>query len=173
MLEIELKARIDRPEHLNMLLETKAEFLHSYRKEDLYFRIQDAPDIRIRVLNDGSGLLTRKTKEIIDGIETSIEDESKVDRPEFFFQLCRDLELEVHYSKVKTGKAYRYKGMLLEFSEIQDLGWYLEIEWTGECSDDSEVERQRTALQIAASDFGITPENYESRPYSELLLSRK
>ncbi|MFW5801906.1 MAG: class IV adenylate cyclase [Spirochaeta sp.] len=171
MLEIETKARVEEPEELRQRLEERGELMRRYHKRDIYFRVSDGPNIRVRREDDGSGSVTRKYKQIDGGIETSREDEFTVDKPELVEQLLLDLGAVEYIRKEKIGHAYRLEGLTVELSEVIGLGHFVEIEWVGPDAGEKAREAARSQITALAASLGIPSDRFESRTYTEMLLS--
>jgi adenylate cyclase class 2 len=186
--EIELKARVDDPETLRIRLEKLGKFLFSYEKDDTYWRptgiLPEIPasGVRIRREHDTmpggrireTVLVTCKFREMIDGVEINDEREFEVSDGEIFGDLLKRLGFTPAVRKYKKGRAWDCDGIRAELSEVRDLGWFLELEITGEkvprgkdlARDTSENRRRLFALLEKA---GIPPEKIETRPYTSML----
>lgn len=173
MLEIEIKARVTEPQALQREAALQGELLREYHKRDSYFCTPAGPHVRVRREADGSGLVTRKYKQISGGVETSREDEFTVDRPELAEQLLRDLGAATWITKEKRGSAYRIQGLTVEISEVTGLGWFVEIEWLGPDSGEDGRREARQRVVALAADLGIAPDQFEERPYTQLLSERE
>ncbi|MFW6364091.1 MAG: CYTH domain-containing protein [Spirochaeta sp.] len=113
MLEIETKARVEEPEELRQQLEERGELMRRYHKRDIYFRVSDGPNVRVRQEDDGSGSVTRKYKQIDGGIETSREDEFTVDKPELVERLLRDLGAVEYIRRKRSAMPIAWRGLQL------------------------------------------------------------
>ena len=169
MLEIEIKARVENVPEIEQRIAERGTFIRSYHKQDVYFRVANGPHVRLRSESDGSGMVTRKYKQIDGGIETSREDEFSVDNPQLAERLLRDLGAEEWIRKEKVGNAYSIDGLTVELSEVAGLGSFIEIEWVGsdEITDAAVTARKRVCT--LAAELGIDPGYFESRPYTQLL----
>ncbi|AFG37007.1 class IV adenylate cyclase [Spirochaeta africana] len=173
MLEIETKAWVNDMGELEQQVAARGRLVRRYHKKDVYFRPISGPQVRVRSETDGSGTVTRKYKEIRDGVETSREDEFTVDRPELAERLLQDLGAEEYIRKEKIGSAYEVDGLTVELSEVVGLGQFIEIEWVGPDEGPGTAEAARGKVVSLAAALGIGPERFEARPYTQLLLERR
>jgi len=185
--EIELKAHITNFDEVQRLLFEKAEYKGTFTKDDTYW-FQDPSGIppgeellpsglRIRMESrsfpDGKqesfNFVTYKIKEVRDGIEINDEREFEISSPPVFEELLRRLGLWINIEKRKRGWMYTYNGINAELTEVQGLGWFLELEILAEDNREDTVAESRERLMNSLDCFGVERDAIESRYYSEML----
>jgi adenylate cyclase class 2 len=181
MTEIELKAHVENPEQLKIRLEALAAYRGAFEKEDAYWFPQKPgfaiPPSGIRVRREkeagreGSPLIhvTYKTKEVRKGIEINDEREFDVSSAEEFEGLIGLLGFEKGIAKKKKGWAYSHGSINAELSEVEGLGWFIELEILSDKKDEETLARAREELLRFLGDLGIGEEALESRYYTEML----
>ncbi|MDR2602799.1 MAG: class IV adenylate cyclase [Spirochaetaceae bacterium] len=189
--EIELKAWVDDVKQTEARLNKIARFLFSFQKEDVYWYCENKnafpSGVRLRnekqILPEDSVknrlLITYKTKETRDGVEVNEEKEFRVaDGPENFEEFMERSGFAPGFSKKKTGKSWCYDckdfcgGVTAELTEIDGLGWFLEMEILSEDGSQKTVDLARAILIQLLDDCGVPPEKIESRYYSEMLVNK-
>ncbi|WP_304224642.1 class IV adenylate cyclase [Gracilinema caldarium] len=183
--EIELKAWVNDPKQVKDIIETFAEPLGSYVKEDSYWLpladISSDPreqkrgslgsGVRIRQEN-GQVLVTLKRKEVQEGVEINDELEFSVSSASDFESFLQFLGFAPWIRKHKEGEAWRWQNITIELSLVQNLGWFAELEILAESPDPQTLEHARKSLLNCLEKIGIPETNIESRYYTELLLER-
>jgi adenylate cyclase class 2 len=192
--EIELKAHVLDSETLKVLLCEKAEYSGAFEKEDTYwFGTSGMPLSRLRVrkekrsLPDGSGesatFATYKNKEVKDGIEINDELEFEVNPGPEFEEFLSKMGFKPGISKRKRGWAFSHEGITAELTEVEGLGWFVELEIlaNGIYADgiytdgidtgnrEEAVTEGRKKLLDFLAELGIEKEAIESRFYTEML----
>jgi adenylate cyclase class 2 len=195
-IEIELKAHVKDSEALKRLLFEKAEYLCAFEKEDIYYfplnplSISNFPRSGTRLRGesktfpDGTVMkaiyVTYKTKEVRDGIEVNDEKEFEVHSAQcspivVFDEFLKMVGLNPGFSKHKRGWAFSKDEINAELSEVEKLGWFLEIEIvlddveSNTTIDAAIIEEKKKMLMDFLSDLGIEKDAIESRYYSEML----
>ena len=185
--EIELKAHVEEAKSLRSLLSEKAEFKFTFEKEDTYFfptrlRLRSERRTLPDETEEFKTLLTRKQKEVRDGIEFNDEKEFEI-RPSAhgtaaeFRELLEALGLRPLSSKRKRGWTFFQDDITAELLEVTGLGWFLELEILAENNNDSietnkRFEEERQRLLDFLDSLGIPREAIESRFYSEMLNNK-
>jgi len=194
--EIELKAHVKNSEALKRLLSEKAEYTCAFEKDDVYwygggdlavgvaFGVQK---VRIRKekrrLADGTEesrcVVTYKSKERNDGFEVNDELEFEVNPAEGFEEFLGKAGLKLGTRKSKRGWAFSKAGITAELVEVDDLGWFIELEILKSISiavesviDDRQEEiiaEGKKHLLAFLDDLGIEREAIEQRFYLEML----
>jgi adenylate cyclase class 2 len=194
--EIELKVRVEDQNALSERLSLLAPLAAlSFEKDDCYWIAPPGggkggngsgrPVLRLRkertVYPGGKAgekaLVTRKTKEVREGIEINDEREFAVSDPAVFEGLLRDLGLEPGTRKRKRGRAWTAGGIHAELCEVsglkRSLGWFLEIEILAESAGESVVAGARKELLDFLEKIDIPRDRIEERYYAELLALEK
>jgi len=184
--EIELKAHARDSKALKLLLDKKAEYRGSLEKEDSYWHSDGhsglpPSGLRIRRENrffpDGTGksatLVTFKTKEVRDGIEINDEQEFEVNPGQPFEEFIGRMGLTQSASKRKKGWVYSYEGISAELTEVEGLGWFIELEILADNSQEETVTEGRNRLLGFLDSLGVKREAIESRFYTEMLREVK
>jgi adenylate cyclase class 2 len=189
--EIELKAHVEDAEGLRLLLLKKAGYLGKFEKEDHYwFPDEVSPNnvsgflqngLRVRREEcchpDGNVeaviLATYKTKEVSSGIEINDEREFEISRgrPDFEEFLMR-IGFKPRAMKRKRGWAFSREGIRAELCEVEDLGWFLELEILADNREAITIEKERKHLLDFLSELGIDQNAIESRYYSQMLSKK-
>ena len=184
--EIELKVIVFNPDELRLKLSSLATLTGYYEKSDIYFTVPggtETPETRsygvrirsekIKKVNgtaEETAYVTYKYKEVCDGIEINDEHELTVSSVSAFEAFLYYLGCAVKLKKRKTGAAYKNREMTIELSEVETLGWYLELEILLPEKDSPEAEEAKKKLLDFLDLLEIPRDRIESRTYSELLL---
>jgi adenylate cyclase class 2 len=184
--EIELKARVTNPQHLKDKLSNTAVFRGTYKKNDTYyypgsqFAISEESDYGVRIRNEAfadsngitkeANIVTYKIKEIRDGIEVNDENEFEVSSGAAFEKFLKHQGFREKVRKQKTGSSYDYSGMTIELSEVQGLGWFIELEILISGRDIEKVENEKDRLLAFLDKLEIPRTSIESRSYTSMLL---
>ena len=188
--EIELKAHVQDSGALRLLLTEKTEYKNAYTKEDSYWlneAIQAESPLKVRVRReertfpDGKTesvvLVTYKNKEVRDGIEINDEEEFEVQPGPEFEKLLRRMGFKPDIAKRKRGWAFCEsqipegckRAITAELSEVEGLGWFIELEILADNSREETVAEGRNRLLSFLASLGIEKEAIESRYYTEML----
>lgn len=170
-----MKAWVKNPEDLRVKLENLYGERGAYLKKDKYFNLSgsDDPGKRFRIRKDGAEhWITYKQKEKKGPLELNNEIEFKIEDPESFEAMMKNLGFEVFLIKVKRGTKYRTEEYLLELSEIPTLGWFLEIEILLEDPSQKDIQKATEDIQRLFDNLGIDKNDLEPRYYSDLLKER-
>lgn len=168
-LEIELKAWVSDPDCLREVLTARAGPGVPYDKQDTYYRApESAGAFEFRIRRSGSGaVLTRKEKRIERGLEMNREQECSIGDPDQLDALVRELGCTVFARKRKRGWAFTVDGLTVELSDVEGLGWFVEIE---ALVDDGERRPEvETAIRALLSKLGIPQSFIEPVPYTTML----
>ncbi len=179
MNEIELKARVKDPSHVESMLNSFAEFKASVIREDLYFANDkiNSRKIRIRKETSDSGtrwLLTYKKKENVtgqNGISTEVnnEMETTIEDPAVLEQYFLDSGFHVAVKKRKEVRDWAYENATIELCNVPPLGWFLEIEILSESDKPDVVAQAQDKLHEILMKSGLSDSDIENRYYSDLL----
>ncbi len=180
MKEIEVKAHIKDIDKVVSLLTEVAGKGKEVKKMDQYFkRYEDDvfPAFRVR-LNNGRVELnckkdTYKTSDV-GNLENNLEFEIEVsssfeDTVNFF----RNAGLIVYFRKYKTGYEWYYNSCHVEVLEVNDLGWFIEVEClipfeSGVSHENEAMVKVLDVLKTA----GVDQTSIENRTYREMILGR-
>lgn len=175
--EIEVKAWVSDPAALEEQLEGRGTFVRHFEKNDVYFEGQatygDQP-ITVRIREDGEkSVCTFKERQTVDGVEHNREWEFSIGDPLALETLLLRLGLPEFVRKRKTGVAYRLDDLLVELSEVEGLGHFVEVEILVESSAGEEMQsRSKQRVREALTSLGIPDSAIESKPYTKLLVER-
>ncbi len=176
MIEIELKAWVDEPEILVKILCSKAKYLRDFDKKDEYFRLTISgkadpfQDVRIRQ-DDKKCLVTYKDKTMVDGVEFNREHEFGIESPEMMTELLLRLGALKLVSKRKKGSAWKFGDFLVELSQVENLGYFIEIETVLANTASFTHAELSTQLKDALRELGITSDRIEERSYTSMLIN--
>ena len=189
--EIELKAHVKEGETLKALLSEKAEYLGAFEKDDTqWYPAGPSPlspyGLRLRrekrVFPDGSEesslFATYKIKDIKDGIEANDEREFEIrsqlgQAAEAFEGFLKKTGLEPGAGKRKRGWAFNKEGITAEVTEVEGLGWFVELEILIDGRREEAVVEAKKRLLDFLDSLGIGREAIESRSYLEMLKAAK
>ncbi|MDR2185349.1 MAG: class IV adenylate cyclase [Treponema sp.] len=177
--EIELKAWVKDPEAQRSVISRLARYTGAYRREDAYWYASAASGAGVRVRRESSAspcgetvhltLVTYKTKEVRDGIEVNHEREFEVSDGAVFEELLGRLGLARGAHKLKRGWSWDCRGITVELSEVEGLGWFAELEILADEDLPETVAGARRRLLELLNEIGIPGENIEGRCYTEML----
>ena len=180
--EIELKARVQDSETIKLLLEEKAKYDGAFEKEDIYWFFDEKPGqkplkLRIRsekrsLRNGSSELLcfaTYKNKKVIDGIEINEENEFEVNPRSEFEAFIKQMGFKPGISKKKKGWAFSLEGINIELSDVEGLGWFVELEIVADNNRPETITESKKQLLNFLSGLDIKKEAIESRHYIDML----
>jgi len=125
--------------------------------------------------------VTYKIKEVRDGIEINDEKEFEI-RPisskdtehssAMFEELLIRLGLKPGISKRKRGWSFTHKEINAELTEVDGLGWFVELELLADNNLAETVSMGQKKLLNLLAELGIKREAVESRFYSEMLRAK-
>jgi len=173
--EIEMKAHCSDPAAVERLLEARARFLGGYRREDSYFHgpLVDGERVDFRLRRQADGwLCTWKNKTISRGLEVNREREFELADGPAFLELVERLGCRIFVRKNKQGKAWRLGRLTVELSNVEGLGWFVEVELLlpAEEAPRAELESAEAEIRGVLSGLGLAEADIEPRPYTAMLL---
>ena len=185
-IEIELKAHVRDIEAFRPLFADKAgkDKLISFEKEDCYWQADTLPYSRLRVRKekrvfpDGKvetyTLINYKIKEIRDGIEVNDEREFEINPRSYqngqeIEELLKFIGLKPIGGKRKRGWTFSEEGLNAELSEVEELGWFVELEILADNNREDTYLDGKKRLLCFLDSLGIKRDAIESRPYTEML----
>jgi adenylate cyclase class 2 len=184
--EIELKAWVDDPDRLRLRLFLFAGQGTSFEKADAYWVFPGECDavlpsgVRLRkeTRTAPSGevsqvlWVTYKVKEVREGMEINDEREFSISDGAAFEELLRRLGLQKDIEKNKRGWAWICDGITAELTEVEGLGWFVELEIVTDTDTDGTVTAARTRLLALLRKIGIKKDRIEPRYYTEMLREK-
>jgi adenylate cyclase class 2 len=184
--EIELKAWADDPDGLRARLFSFVGLGTSFEKADAYWfftgsdRSIPLSGVRIRreTRIDPAGRVshalwvTYKVKEIREGMEINDEREFSVSDDAAFEELLRRLGLEKGIEKNKKGWAWAWEGITTELTEVEGLGWFVELEIITDDNSNEAVSAARLRLFELLHKIGVKKDRIEPRYYTEMLREK-
>jgi len=182
--EIELKAHVRDPEKTRKDLSEFAVLTKTYEKNDIYYIHPDFINrrygVRLRnesdILADGTrkqtNLVTYKTKEINDGIEVNDEKEFEVSSGADFGDFLCSFGFLERIKKTKKGAAYNAGGMTAELSEVDGLGWFIELEIIIDDRNERAIAEGKERILKFLDQLQIPRELIEERSYTEMLIEK-
>ncbi|UGQ17494.1 class IV adenylate cyclase [Borrelia sp. RT1S] len=167
MLEIESKAFIPKGEikKILKLANRKFKFIREELKEDVYY-CNTKQTIRIRKFNSSTDIVTFKNKLLDSDIEINKEIEFGIDNANAFILLLEEMKFKLLYKKNKKSLIYRKEDLTIEINEIENLGFFLEVEKI--IKDKSELALAKTEIYEIMEDLQLK-NNIEKKSYFELL----
>lgn len=176
--EIEIKAWADDPAGLKKRIpRLPARQIREYDKLDIYFRLLEGGLLKqeLRLRSDaGSALVTLKDKQLRNGLEINAEREFTVSEPEHFTWLLDRSGYKEFIRKRKTGTAWQYGRYLIELSEVEGLGFFVELEWlTGAGVREEDIQQADKELRAILSRLEIPDGKIEPRRYTAMLAEKQ
>ncbi|ACH94946.1 class IV adenylate cyclase [Borrelia recurrentis] len=170
MFEVELKAFIpkNRVKKIVKLANQKFQFIKEEIKNDIYY-FNSKKIIRIRESNISKKIITFKIKSLEKDIEINKEIEFKVDKIDNFISFIKELDFKILYKKIKKSLIYKKDNLNIEVNEIQNLGFFLEIEKIIDNKNELNLAKQEIYKTI--QDFKLQ-NNIEKKSYFELLSNQ-
>lgn len=175
VMEIEIKAHVQSPNDVLQFLKDNARFKKKYYKFDIYYAKGDDHAIEnlLRLRKEkGARVFTAKKRAVVEGVEVNEESEMEMSKKQarrtlaFLKQL---LGYKEYVCKEKKGRAFVYRDVLVELSEVKGLGYFVELELIGDAFD---KDKHITLLKSVLSDLGLGEDNIEPKPYVTLLRER-
>ena len=169
-IEVELKAYVADP----IAIRKKLTFhlgasVPLVRTDQYYKRKEDKLDlIRVRTEEDRI-IVNSKKRKINNGIEENQEYEFDIDNPQEFSRFLSILEFYPSYTKEKKVEIFSSSNLTYELTQIEGLGWFIEIETILNSEDNIEEGRQRVLRALL--ELGFSEKHIEPRSY-KLLLQR-
>jgi predicted adenylyl cyclase CyaB len=185
--EIELKAHVYDSERLKKILFSSGIFEKTYKKEDSYWisprekllnglRIRKDREIEDGILKNERLIVTYKEKKLENGMEINDEQEFSIDNAEVFEELLLRLGFTPGIKKRKEGWAFRFPAssareipVTAELSEVEGLGWFIELEIVEDSKNREIIEADRKRLFSLLKSLGIGEEQIEERYYGDML----
>jgi adenylate cyclase class 2 len=185
-IEIELKAWVDNTQDIKSKLSEAAVYRGSFEKNDVYYfpdsQFTASEDYGVRIRNeaftDSSGItkeatiVTYKIKELRGKIEVNEENEFDVSSGTAFEKFLKHQGFREKVRKHKKGDSYDYNGMTIELTEVEGLGWFIELEILIIERDNEKIEKERDRLLVFLDKLGIPQESIEGRSYTSMLIGR-
>ncbi len=170
--EVELKARLSRPEAVEARAAELGTFEEEVAKEDVYFRRQGEtsrlPEDRFRLRREaGRAVVTYKERVEAGGVEVNREVEFGVDQAHAFFQFAHRFGFEPFVVKRKQSRVYRVGRARVELNRVEHLGPFAEIEIL--VDDETHVPAARIELARLLVKLGLDETDLEPRRYIDLI----
>lgn len=174
MREVEIKARVSEHHIVREKIESFAGEGRNVNKVDFYFHKPKTKESAFR-LRDNNGVLeiTAKKKSSDAKGENNLEFEFTSDINQFDkavdFFLC--LGYEKYYKKSKCGWDWKIGNAHVELLEVNELGYFLEIEELLDFdADDEAVAKAQNHVNQLLLDFGCKQEDVCSQSYKSMIL---
>jgi adenylate cyclase, class 2 len=176
--EIEIKGRVHNYKAVQDLLTERYRFIRNYHKQDFYYTLPSIQkDLKpvLRLRHDESWIVTKKSMELIDGMEINDEWEFEVSPGETFQVVIERLGFQVCCQNEKKGSEYQGEDIAFEFSEITGLGYFLEVEILLDDPDGSACSEAEQLIREAFLSFNTYSELVTIEPeyYTDMLLKKK
>ncbi|AAX17221.1 class IV adenylate cyclase [Borrelia hermsii] len=171
MFEIELKAFIpkNKLKKILKLANQKFKFIKEEIKNDTYYSNTEKI-IRIRKFNTSEEIVTFKIQSLENDIEINREIEFKVDQINNFIFFLEEMNFKILYKKIKKSLIYQKGNLNIEINDIENLGFYLEIEKI--IYDKNELSLAKTEIYETIKEFKLQ-NNIEKKSYFELILANQ
>ena len=171
-LEVELKARLHQPAHIETKAARLGRFGGEFFKEDIYFRRRGdsgrLPDDRFRLRREGDkATVTFKQAIQAGGLEVNDEVEFGVDEARAFFRFADRFGFEPFVVKRKKSRLYRVGRAQVEINQVTHLGHFAEIEIM--CSAEADVPIAKAELLHLLMRLNLKEADLEPRRYIEMI----
>lgn len=174
MREVEIKAHVKDYKAVKAEIEKRYGSAGAVKKIDHYFKrpgeVKQA--LRVRENNDHLEFTAKKNSKSKEG-ENNLEYEvglplSELDNSLMFF---RALGFEDYFIKRKTGFEWNTGSVHIELLDVNDLGWFLEMEALLPFdSSDSDVKKANEELHRLLHEFSLSEEDIEMKSYRFMIL---
>ena len=184
-IEVEIKAHINEPDRIYTKLCSLFTLKRNFSKKDEYWfqssknRTVNFPNSGIRLrtetFDDTRGthsktfFITWKSKEIQEKTEVNRENELTISDADDFRKLLSLLGLEKTREKQKTGHLFVKEDIKAELSDVEGLGFFIEIEIMAENPEEDHIKAAKKRLYECLKMLEIDEEAIETRFYSEML----
>ena len=176
MREIEIKAHaLDYRKVLESIVEIAGNG-SPVDKRDHYFRLEGniKPALRIRKFNDHLEFTAKKNSKGSES-EDNLEYEVMLglDQYDNAVSFFRALGYVDYFIKLKKGYEWTYNGTHVELLEVNDLGWFLEMEILLPFdSSEEKIGKAQKKLRDLLQLFSLKDEDIEMRSYRSMILGR-
>lgn len=167
MKEVEVKVRIVDTEAQALIakLDKTTSGRRDFNKVDEYFK---KDEFIVRCRKDGNKTyVTYKNRVVTNNTEVNDENEMEVSDGDMFINILKMSGLAHFYSKVKNGFSCKLDGFTLDFSKVNDIGYFLEIE---RLVPDEAVSDTIIAIKEIMKTLNLSEDDIDTRPYSKLIL---
>ena len=170
MLEVEAKVPVSKGQYQALMtrLKKEAKYLGFKKNQDIYYEKSKKTFIRVRDRNESYDF-DLKLRQTNAGIESNMEMSWSLPEPDKWKALLKKLKFKAYQQKTKQSEYFSLKGFTVELNEVRPLGYFLEIEKV--VSDPDKVKEAKKDLIRLFKDMGFSQEQFESRPYLELLAN--
>ena len=179
--EIELKAKIPDPKEIIKKISAFAVFLGNFEREDSYWypekhdhgygvRVRKEKFQNVRGESAQKTCITWKKKEVRGNIEHNDENEFEVSSAPVFEEFMIHLGYKPGNFKHKKGSSFKYGNMTIEVTEVEKLGWFIELELLFPQKEGETEIAAPEQLLLILDKLGIKRDSIESRPYTQLIL---
>jgi len=192
MTEIEIKAHVTDHAATEKTIRKIARFSKETVKKDIYWKkdaagpavestesVDEPKPVKVRIRDeDGQTTVTYKRKELQGPIEVNDEQEFVISDRRPFETLLTDIGFAPYVSKGKKTRSFNYvadggTAVTIELSQVEGLGWFVELEILADSPDGAETARAQEILRRTLALCGIGEEAIESRYYTELLAGSR
>ena len=174
MREVEIKAHASSPEDVRKKLTALYGEGREVHKRDHYFRRpgESIQALRIRQYNGIIEMTCKKTG-VNESGENNLEYEfrSSPDQLDAAASFFHALGFEDFFIKKKDGWEWNGRGAHIELLDVNDLGWFLEIEMILPFdSSEHDAEEAEKVIHGILHDAGLPEDDIERRSYREMIL---
>ncbi|WP_455645016.1 class IV adenylate cyclase [Methanosphaera sp.] len=176
MIEVEMKAKInDKMEALEKIKEIGGTYSHSEKQHDIYFNSSDKDfkksdeALRIREIPNGEEfkcILTYKGPKLDSKSKTRKEVEVEIDDTDNMTEILVKLGYKPTAIVNKVRRIFKYEEYTITLDKLNQLGYYMEIEYVAE--EDSDIEEIRNNIIEVFKKMDITS-GFERTSYLGLL----
>ena len=168
MFEVEAKVRLTDKDkkRLGKELPGFAEKTGSAVSKDVYYVNDRNFSMRVREKN-GKGMINIKSRKKEKGIEINDELEIPVKDTAEFMRFLKKNGMREKARKEKKGIFYKKGKISIEFNNVKNLGYFLEIEIL--VKNESEIAGAKKSLDDIFKKLGFSKKDYEKKSYLQLL----
>ncbi len=182
-LEVETKVPIKNVKELRKKIKKIAVLNKKETRSDDYFAIKRRfrknayPKKAFRIRDDGKNYVVNFKKWLKSywegGVVVKQEFEFKIQEPESFLALMKDLGFVEWVKKIKHTESYLHKKdkrIVIEINKVKHLGYFMEIEYIAK---PYEMEKAKKKIKATLKELGIKPEETDNTGYTKMLWDKR
>ncbi len=165
--ELKIKARIEKPEKIEVELKKIGKYNGKESTIDYFFKnknLSEEHEFRLRKYKKNK-LITFKIQKALNQVQENLEFSFQIDNPENFVQFIEILGFNLSSSLKKSSKIYQKKEISIRISEIETLGYFIEI--TSEVTNKPKEKYKEKMLKIL-NQLNIDENSIDNRFYDTI-----
>lgn len=175
MREVEIKAHAKSWQEIKRRIDTIAGIGNPVDKKDTYLLNDAGKRMRVRDNNGSFEATVKSTHKDSKGDEDNMEYEVHFSKESSYDDLIAFFKAlgypKFYFNKYKKGYDWSYEGVHIELLEVNDLGWFLEMEALMPFDSKSEsIEKEMIHLHALLRTFGLDDSDIETKSYRKMIL---